>query len=69
MASRSLGGIFKGSNEFWDVIVIVVICICCNFVLCVKITQLLLQELVLLRAHLLKDIGHHLFKALRLWRA
>ena len=53
--------ILESANKFWDIIIVIVsgisISITTSF-------DLLLEELVLLRTNLLKDVWHHFFKTL-----
>lgn len=54
-----LAGILEGSNEVGHIIVISL-----SGGFTVEVSELALQELVLLRSNLLEDIGHHILEVL-----
>ena len=58
MVSSLLLSILKGTNEFWDIIVI--IGWGCSSL--AHVAKSFLQERVLFRSNLLKDIRHHVLK-------
>ena len=59
MVSSLLLSILEGTNELWDIIVIIIDWGCSS--LC-DVAKSLLQERVLLRSNLLKDVRHHVLK-------
>ena len=61
--SSFLASIFESTNEFWNVVIIVL----SGVFLVIKRSELGLKELVLLRANLLKDIWHHVLELFGLW--
>ena len=61
LLKRSLINVLEGTDELWNIIVIIV---CCISLALNASSDLLLQELVLLWSDLLQDVWHHFLEAL-----
>ena len=64
MVSSLLLSILEGTDKLWDVVIVIIGWGCSSLA---HVSKSLLQERVLLRSNLLKDVRHHVLKVFGLW--